>query len=337
MAATEQLAADLGNVSQACAALGVARAGLYRQRRPRGVGQARSRPTPARALSPVERQSVLDVLHEERFADLAPPQVYAELLGEGQFLCSIRTMYRILEAKQEVKERRAIRRHPPAAKPSLVATAPNQVWTWDISKLAGPAKGIWFNLYVVLDLYSRYVVAWMIAIKALARLARRLLREAFLREGVQPGQLTVHSDRGPQMVAQPVTELWAMLGIVPSLNRPRVPDDNPFSESQFRTIKDRPDFPDRFGSVHDARAYGRQLFGWYNHKHHHSGLGLLTPATVHHGRADEVLAQRRAVLHAAYAAHPERFVRGLPEPQRPPREVWINQPPARAFSLDEGQ
>lgn len=337
MAATEQLAAELGNVSQACEALGVARAGLYRHRRPRSVGQARSRPTPARALSPVERQSVLDVLHEERFADLAPPQVYAELLGEGQFLCSIRTMYRILEAKREVKERRAIRRHQRAAKPSLVATAPNQVWTWDITKLAGPIKGVWFNLYVVLDLYSRYVVAWMIAIKALARLARRLLREAFLREGVQPGQLTVHSDRGPQMVAQPVTELWALLGIVPSLSRPRVPDDNPFSESQFRTIKDRPDFPDRFGSVQDARAYGRQLFDWYNHKHHHSGLGLLTPATVHHGRTEEALAQRRAVLHAAYAANPERFVRGLPEPQRPQREVWINQPPAGTFSLDEGQ
>lgn len=308
--AAEQLAADLGNVSQACAALGVARSGLYRDRQPRVVRPMQPRPMPARALSPVERQAVLDVLHEERFVDLAPPQVYARLLEEGRFLCSIRTMYRILEAEQEVKERRAIRRHPATPKPRLVARAPNRVWTWDISKLAGPAKGIWFNLYVVLDLYSRYVVAWMIARKGLARLARRLLREAFMREGVEPGQLTVHSDRGPQMVAQSVTELWALLGVVPSLSRPRVPDDNPFSESQFRTLKDRPDFPDRFGSIQDAWAYGRGLFDWYNNRHHHSGLGLLTPATVHHGKTDEVLAQRRAVLHAAYAAHPDRFVHG---------------------------
>jgi putative transposase len=335
MAVAEQLAADLHNVSQACAALGVARAGLYRRRQPRVVRQARPRPTPSRALSPVERQSVLDVLHEERFIDLAPPQVYAELLEEGRFLCSIRTMYRILDAVREVKERRDIRRHPPAAKPCLLATEPNRVWTWDITKLAGPVKGIWFHLYVVLDLYSRYVVAWMVARKALARLARRLLREAFLREGVQPGQLTVHSDRGSQMVAQSVTELWAMLGVVPSLSRPRVPDDNPFSESQFRTLKDRPDFPERFGSVPHARGHSRQFFDWYNHKHHHSGLGLLTPATVHYGRTEEVLAQRRAVLHAAHAAHPERFVHGLPEPQRPPNAVWINQPPAGTFSLLE--
>jgi putative transposase len=336
MAATEQLAADLGNVSQACAALGVARAGLYRRRQPRIVRAAQPRPTPARALTPAERQVVLDVLHEERFVDLAPPQVYAQLLKEGRYVCSIRTMYRVLGEQQEVKDRRDIRRHPQTTKPCLVARAPNQVWTWDLSKLPGPAKGIWFNLYVVLDLFSRYVVAWMAARKALARLARRLLNEAFIREGVQPGQLTVHSDRGPQMVAQSVTELWAMLGVVPSLSRPRVPDDNPFSESQFRTLKDRPDFPDRFGSIQDARAYGRQLFDWYNHQHYHSGLGLLTPATVHHGRTEEVLGQRRAVLHAAYATHPERFVHGLPEPQRPPEEVWINQPPAGSILLEEG-
>jgi putative transposase len=243
-------------------------------------------------------------------------------------------MYRILDSAREVKERRDVRRHPPAAKPCLVATAPNQVWTWDITKLAGPERGVWFQLYVVLDLFSRYVVAWMVAVRALARLARRLLREAFLREGVQPGQLTVHSDRGSQMIAQPVTDLWATLGVVPSLSRPRVPDDNPFSESQFRTLKDRPDFPERFGSIQDARAYGRHLFDWYNHSHCHSGLGLLTPATVHGGRADDVIAQRRAVLHAAHAAHPERFVHGQPEPQRPPTEVWINQPPAGTFQME---
>jgi len=334
MATAEQLATDLHNVKQACAVLGVARSVLYRRRRPRVVRPGRPRPTPARALSTVERQAVLDVLHEERFVDLAPPQVYAQLLDEERFLCSIRSMYRILDSAREVKERRDIRRHPPAAKPCLVATAPNQVWTWDISKLAGPVKGVWFHLYVVLDLFSRYVVAWMIALKALARLARRLLREAFLREAVQPGQLTVHSDRGSQMIAQPVTDLWATLGVVPSLSRPRVPDDNPFSESQFRTLKDRPDFPDRFGSIQDARGYGRRLFDWYNHDHHHSGLGLLTPVIVHRGQTEEVLAQRRAVLHAAYAVHPERFVHGRPEPLRPPTEVWINNPAAGTLQLE---
>jgi putative transposase len=333
MAAAEQLASDLRNARQACAALEVARASLYRRRGPRLVRERRPRPTPARALSLVERQAVLDVLHDERFVDLAPPQVYAQLLDEGRFLCSIRTMYRVLAAACEVKERRDVRRHPPAVKPRLVATAPNQVWTWDISKLAGPVKGTWYQLYVVLDLFSRYVVAWMVALQALARLARRLLAEAFAREGVQPGQLTVHSDRGPQMVSQSVTELWATLGVVPSLSRPHVPDDNPFSESQFRTLKDRPDFPERFGSIQDARAYAQRLFGWYNHEHRHSGLGLLTPADVHLGRTDEVLAQRRVVLHAAHAAHPERFVHGLPEPPRPPSAVWINQPPAGTVEL----
>jgi putative transposase len=334
MATAEQLAADLRNVRQACAALAVARTSLYRRRRPRLVRERRPRPTPGRALSPAERRVVLDVLHDERFVDLAPPQVYARLLDEGRYFCSIRSMYRTLAAAREVKERRDVRRHPPAATPRLVATAPNQVWTWDITKLAGPVKGAWFHLYVVLDLFSRYVVAWMVAPRPLASFARRLLHDAFLREEVQPGQLTVHSDRGPQMVSQSVTELWATLGIVPSLSRPRVPDDNPFSESQFRTLKDRPDFPDRFGSIQDARTYGRRLFDWYNHEHHHSGLGLLTPATVHRGRTDEVLAQRRAVLHAAYAAHPERFVLGHPEPPRPPSAVWINQPPAGTFRLE---
>jgi putative transposase len=334
MATVEQLALDLRNVRQACDALEVARASLYRRRRPRLVRERRPRPTPARALALAERQAVLDVLHDERFVDLAPPQVYAQLLDEGRYLCSLRSMYRILAAAREVKERRDVRRHPPVVKPRLVATAPNRVWTWDITKLAGPLKGAWFQLYVVLDLFSRYVVAWMIAWRALARLARRLLAEAFRRENVQPGQLTVHSDRGTQMVSQSVTELWATLGVVPSLSRPRVPDDNPFSESQFRTIKDRPDYPECFGSIHDAQAYGRHLFHWYNHEHRHSGLGLLTPAMVHFGRTDEVLTHRRGVLHAAHAAHPERFVHGLPEPPRPPSAVWINQPPAGALALE---
>jgi putative transposase len=280
---------------------------------------------------------VLDTLHEERFADLAPPQVYARLLDENRYLASPRTMYRILDSAREVKERRNVRRHPPAVKPSLVATAPNQVWTWDITKVAGPVRGVWFHLYVVLDLFSRYVVAWMLAAQALASLARQLLHEAFRREGVRPGQLTVHSDRGSQMVSLTVVELWAVLGVAPSLSRPRVPDDNPFSESQFRTIKDRPDFPERFGSIPDGRGYFQRLFAWYNHEHHHSALGLLTPATVHSGRTEEVLARRRAVLHAAHAAHPERFVHGLPEPRRPASAVWINKPSGGNFDLEPSQ
>lgn len=330
MHATQQLAGEVGNVRGACEAMGVPRASLYRRARrlagPVPVRLRVPRPSP-RALAPVEQQAVLARLHEERFADLAPAQVHAALLDEGEYLCSLRTAHRLLEAASESRERRPVRRHPPAVVPRLVATAPNQVWTWDVSKLRGPARGTWFFLYVVLDLFSRFIVAWTVARRELGAIAEALLREACERHGVLPGQLTVHSDRGPQMTAQPVALLFADLGVTASLSRPRVSDDNPFSESHFKTTKYQPDYPAFFEGPAHARDWMRRFVGRYNAHHRHSSLAMLTPEDVFLGRADAVLARRQAVMDAAFEAHPERFVRGRPTVPRLPAEVWINRPP----------
>jgi putative transposase len=310
-----------------CRSLGVPRATLYRHRRPRPpLPAATPRPKPPRALSDEERRQVVDVLHSEPFADKAPAEVYAALLDRGQYLCSIRTMYRVLDSRQEVRERRDQLRHPTYHKPQLLATAPNQVWSWDITKLLGPAKWTYFHLYVILDIFSRYVVGWMLASRESEHLAERLIRETVVKEGVARDQLTIHSDRGPSMRSQTVAQLLATLGITKSHSRPHVSDDNPFSESQFKTLKYRPEFPDRFLSIEHGLDFCGKFFQWQNHEHHHWGLGLLTPATVHHGQADAVLGRRRAVLTAAYATHPERFVRQPPRPLPLPREVWINPP-----------
>lgn len=326
MKAIEELAAQVGTAA-ACRSLGVPRAPLYRHRRPKPAEPTVApRPTPPRALSHEERQEVLAVLHREPFADKAPAEVYATLLDEGTYLCSIRTMYRLLDAQQEVRERRDQLRHPTYTKPQLVATAPNQVWSWDITKLLGPAKWTYFYLYVILDIFSRYVVGWMLAHRESEHLAERLIRETVVKERVARDQLTIHSDRGPSMRSQTVAQLLATLGITKSHSRPHVSDDNPFSESQFNTLKYRPNFPDRFASFDDGLDFLRKFFHWQNHEHHHWGLGLLTPATVHCGQAETVLAARQAVLNTAYAAHPERFVRHPPKPLALPREVWINPP-----------
>ena len=269
---------------------------------------------------------MLDVLRSETFVDLAPAEVYAALLDQGSYLCSIRTMYRILDRQEEVRERRNQLKHPKYQKPQLVATAPRQVWTWDITKLLGPAKWTYFHLYVILDIYSRYVVGWMVAHRESELIAERLIRETVLKEGVAPDQLTIHSDRGPSMRSQTVAQLLASLGITKSHSRPHVSNDNPYSESQFKTMKYRPEFPDRFSGFEHALDFCGQFFHWQNFEHHHWGLGLLTPATVHLGQADTVLATRHAVLDAAYVAHPERFVRQPPRPLKPPTEVWINPP-----------
>lgn len=269
---------------------------------------------------------MLEILHETRFVDLAPAQVYASLLDEGRYLCSERTMYRILEANQEVRERRDQLRHPNYAAPQLLATAPNQLWSWDITKLLGPAKWTYFYLYVILDVFSRYVVGWMVAHRESAALAEKLIRDTCARQGIVQGQLTLHADRGSSMTSKPVALLLADLGVVKSHSRPYVSDDNPFSESQFRTMKYRPQFPDRFGSMVDARSFCRDFFPWYNTEHRHSGIGLLTPYEVHHGLADQRIAERAQVLASAYAARPERFVHGLPQPPPRPTEVWINPP-----------
>ena len=323
MTAVESASATMG-VAAACDALGVSRASLYRQRQP-----ARSpapRPTPPRALAPIERQRVLATLDSERFLDQAPAQVHATLLDEGTYLCSSRTMYRLLEAAGEVRERRDQVRRPHYAAPELLATRPNEVWSWDITKLLGPVKWTYFYLYVILDIFSRYVVGWMIAPHESATLAQRLIAETCAKQGIAPGQLTLHADRGGAMRSKPVALLLADLGVVKTHSRPYVSNDNPFSEAQFRTLKYCPQFPERFGSIEDGRAFGREFFRWYNQDHRHSGLGFLTPAVVHFGQADVVRAHRDRVLAAAYAAHPERFVNGRPHPADLPAAVWINPP-----------
>jgi putative transposase len=312
-------------VAPTCAALGVSTATYYRRRTP--TPAASPRPAPARALAPSERTAVLEVLHAPPFVDLAPAQVYAHLLDEGRYLCSPRTMYRVLATCQEVRERRAQLRHPRYTAPQLLATRPNEVWSWDITKLLGPVKWTYFYLYVILDIFSRYVVGWMVAHRESARLAQTLIAETCARQGIAPGTLTLHADRGSSMTSKPVALLLADLGVTKTHSRPHVSDDNPFSEAQFKTLKYRPEFPERFGSIEDARAHGRIFFPWYNTEHRHSGIGLLTPHDVHYGLADQRVAARAQVLTAAHAAHPERFVRGVPRPPARPTAVWINPPP----------
>jgi putative transposase len=316
--------APMVGVVAACAALMLARATFYRWQRP--AASKAPRPSPPRALSSADRAEVLATLNSDRFADKAPRQVFAALLDEGRHLCSTRTMYRVLAAAGEVRERRDQLRHPTYAKPELLATAPNQVWSWDITKLKGPVKWTHFHLYVILDVFSRYVVGWMVAARESAELAQELIVEACARQRIQPGQLTVHADRGSPMKAKSTAMLYGDLGITKSHSRPYVSDDNPFSESQFKTLKYRPELPDRFGSLPDARALVAPLMHWYNEEHYHSGIALLTPADLHYGRAAAIIEARQRVLDAAYAAHPERFVRGVPVHQQPPTEVWINPP-----------
>jgi putative transposase len=330
MIAVNEAAAEF-HTAPACDALGLPRASWYRGRQPAAV--ARPRPTPPRALDPLERQGILDLLHT-RFIDQAPAQVHATLLDEGTYLCSPRTMYRFLDAAHEIKERRDQVRRPHYAAPELLATRPNEVWSWDISKLLGPAKWTYFYLYVVLDIFSRYVVGWMIAPHESAALAERFIAETCAKHGIAPGQLTLHADRGGAMRCKPVALLLADLGVTKTHSRPHVPDDNPFSEAQFKTLKYCPQFPERFGSIEDGRAFGQVFFPWYNHEHYHSGLGFLTPAVVHFGHAVAVRDQRQHVLAAAYAAHPERFVHGRPQPAALPTAAWIN-PPAKKPTAQE--
>jgi putative transposase len=317
---------DLGTTSL-CQALEVPRASFYRQQSPKAVtALAVTRKPPEHALSEAERQVVLATLHEPRFVDLAPPQVYAQLLEEGRYLCSVRTMYRLLADHDEVRERRAVASHPVYTKPELLATAPNEVWSWDITKLKGPATWTYYYLYVILDIFSRYVVGWMIAEREAATPAKRLIAETCLKQQIVEDQLTLHADRGSSMKSKVVAQLLADLGVTKTHSRPQVSNDNPFSESQFKTMKYRPEFPQRFGSIQDARALGCTFFPWYNHEHHHSGLALYTPADVHYGRVEHIRQSRQAALDAAYQRHPNRFRRKPPEAASPPQAVWINPP-----------
>ncbi len=323
--AVSELTAVVGT-TDACAAVGRPRVTHYRRVRPPAPKPKREpRPQP-RALTVVERTNVLGVLHSERFIDAAPPTVYATLLDEGRYLASISTFYRILHAVNEVRERRRVAVHPPYVKPELVAWHPNMAWSWDITKLLGPSKWVYYYLYVILDIFSRYVVGWMVAAEESARLAERLLADTIVKQGVDRGQLTIHADRGSSMASKPVALLLTDLGVTKSHARPHCPNDNPFSESQFKTLKYRPDFPQRFGSQQHAHGFCRIFFPWYNHDHRHSGIGYHTPADVHYGRAEIVRARRADLLSLAYAAHPERFVRKQPEPPQLPGPAWINRP-----------
>lgn len=325
MGTIETVSPEVGT-APVCAALGIPRASYYRARSPRPQGPPKRRPTPARALTAQEREDVLTVLHSDRFADSSPHQVHASLLEQGQYLCAVRTMYRLLEAAQESRERRNQLRHPHYPKPQLVATRPNQVWSWDITKLLGPARGIYYYLYSILDIFSRYAVGWMLATKENAALAKRLVAETCAKEKIVEGQLTLHADRGSPMKSLTLGELLLELGVDKTFSRPRVSDDNPYSESHFKTLKSRPGLPDRFASFTHAHGFSRALFSWYNHQHHHSGLSYLTPATVHHGHAEEVLARRHQTRLAAYGRHPERFVGGAPRLEKLAAAVWINRP-----------
>jgi len=330
MEAVEQLAPAVGR-KRACAALSVPRATLYRRRERQAAAageQPASRPPPPLQLNAAERQRVAELLHAERFIDASPHTIYATLLDEGHYHCSVRTMYRILAQEGELKERRNVLRHPHYTKPELLATGPNQLWSWDITKLKGPVKWTYFYLYVILDVFSRYVVGWMVASRESATLAQKLITESCAKQGITPGQLTLHADRGSSMKSKSVALLLCDLGITKTHSRPQVSNDNPFSEAQFKTLKYRPQFPERFGSLEDSRAFCCPMFRWYNTEHRHSGIAFLTPQDVHYGRAPQILETRAAALNAAFEAHPERFKGKRPAPTPLPEAVWIN-PPAK--------
>lgn len=321
-----------------CRALGVSRSSVYRLTKKAGKPQVDAkRQRPERALTENERQTVLNVLHDKRFVDLPPAQVFSTLLDEGKYLCSIRTMYRILDGEGEVRERRNQLKHPAYQKPELLATRPNEVWSWDITKLKGQVKWTYYYLYVILDIFSRYTVGWMLAERESAALAKRLIKETCFKHGIRPDQLTLHADRGSSMKSKCLALLLSDLGVTKTHSRPHVSNDNAFSESQFKTLKYRPQFPARFGSIQDARAFCWTFFNWYNKKHRHSGIALMTPEDVHYGRAGRVTKIRQMTLDAAYELHPERFVSKTPKAPVLPQAVWINPPKKdQPASLEDG-
>ena len=314
-------------VRSACDAVGVARASFYRWRdKEKHSRKDQCRPVPPLALRNEERKEVLDILHEERFVDQAPREVYSALLDEGMYLCSVRTMYRILEDNQELRERRNQLTHPSYKKPEILATSPNQVWSWDITKLKGPVRWRYYYLYVILDIFSRYVIGWMVAHREQSSLARKLIEQSCEKQGIQQNQLIIHADRGASMTSKPVALLLADLGVTKTHSRPYTSNDNPYSESQFKTMKYRPEFPERFGAIEDARSFCQDFFPWYNTEHYHSGIGFLTPEDVHYGQAEEIIKEREKVLKIAFEKHPNRFKGKVPKPMALPEAVWINKP-----------
>jgi putative transposase len=311
-------------LSEACVSLDLPRSTYYRAK---GAPVARpGRPWSARRLTVEERERVVRTLTSDRFCDEPVRQVWATLLDEGTYLCSVRTMYRILAEHQAVRERRNQLRHPAYQRPELLATGPNQLWSWDITKLKGTHKWTYFYLYDIMDVYSRKVVGWLVANRESSTLAVELIRQSCAREGIRRDELTVHADRGSSMRSKPVAFLLADLGVTKTHSRPYTSTDNPYSEAQFKTLKYQPDFPERFGSIEDARAFLGRFFNWYNGEHRHSGIGLVTPLQRHDGTDRQVYRERREVLKAFYERHPERFVRRAPLPPELPGEVWINKP-----------
>ena len=342
MDGVNRLAPDVG-VARACRVMNIDRSLMYRQRAAARHLVARpvpprDRPRPPQALSDIERGCVLDALNSERFANCSPRQTYATLLDEGVYLASVRTMYRLLAGADQVRERRRQLTHPSYTRPELLAVQPNEVWSWDITKLRGPGKWTYFHLYVILDIFSRYVVGWMIAPRETAELAEMLIADTVTGQNIEPGCLTLHADRGTSMRSKTVAALLVDLEVVKTHSRPYVSNDNPFSESHFKTLKYRPDFPDRFGCIEDARAHCQTFFAWYNTEHRHSGIALMTPQTVHYGGASELTRARSATLDAAFLAHPERFGRVAPRPPELPVAAWINPPkrkePPTRINLD---
>jgi putative transposase len=328
MKAASELSSDVGR-KPACEAVNVPRATFYRYLRRLDSPKTDHglRTVPPLTLSQAERQNVINILHAERFQDRTPYEVFATLLDEGQYHCSIRTMYRILKSEHgDVKERRKGHRRTQYKKPELLATAPNQVWSWDITKLKGPAKWTYFYLYVIMDIFSRYVVGWMVAHREQKSLAKRLIEETCLKQNIGPGQLTIHADRGSSMKSKVVAQLMADLGITKTHSRPHVSNDNPYSESQFKTLKYCPAFPDRFGCIQDARSFCQDFFTWYNKEHRHSGIGLMTPESIHYGFAEHLNENRSVVLWAAFQKNPQRFKGKIPQPPELPTAVWINKP-----------
>jgi putative transposase len=326
MKVTESLSKEV-NIHQACASLAVPRASFYRwQDREENDEEKRQWPVPPLSLSGKEEAAVLEILHEDRFVDQVPYEIYNALLDEGNYLCSVRTMYRILEKNKEVRERRNQLSHPQYQKPELLAGGPNEIWSWDITKLLGPAKWTYYYLYVIMDIFSRYVVGWMVAHRELSSLAQKLIGQSCQKQGIQPHQLTIHADRGSSMTSKPVAFLLSDLGVTKSHSRPHVSNDNPYSEAQFKTLKYRPEFPERFGCIEDSRSFCQRFFGWYNKEHYHSGIGFLTPEAFHYGRGEQIVKERQTVLIAAYEKHPERFKGRMPKPMNLPDAVWINKP-----------
>lgn len=326
MIATAASLSETVGIQPACASLGVSRATFYRRQKPK---LTLVKPEPSRsplALSDSEQQEVVSTLHSPQFIDKAPAAVYAELLDEGRYLCSIRTMYRLLALRNEVRERRSQVQRPAYSKPELLATKPNQLWSWDITKLHGPSKWTYYYLYVIMDVFSRYVVGWMVAHRESKELAKALIAETCAKQKIVPEQLTIHADRGSSMTSKPVAFLLADLGVTKTHSRPHVSDDNPYSEAHFKTLKYHPSFPDKFGAIEDSRGFCRPFFHWYNNKHYHSGIGLMTPSDIHYGLASEKRIRRAEVLEQAFTRHPQRFKGRMPQPPELPLEVWINKP-----------